>query len=132
MKFNPTTPLKYYAQASTYTSGQGQDATWILLSSGDISTFYADWQGAYGERATTAESLGVKDSATIRTFYIPAVYEKLRSVRVLVVKNADALAVVDGVPDRNNANLYELWGGVDNVREENQFMEFRVRRYEAL
>jgi hypothetical protein len=77
-------------------------------------------------------SLGVNDSATIRTFYNPAVYGKLRTEQVVVIKNADATAIVDGIPDKNNANVYELWGGVDNVREENRFLEFRVRRYEGI
>ena len=49
-----------------------------------------------------------------------------------MVKNADDTAIVKEEPDSNNPNVYELWGGVDNVREENQYMEFRVRRYEAL
>ena len=132
MKFNPTTPLKFYAKSTNYVAGQGQTASWELIESGDYSTFYVEWIGAYGERATAAEALGVKDSATIRTFYIPALYAKLRSVQVLAVKNADATAIVNGTPDHSNPNLYEVWGGVDNVREENQYMEFRVRRYEGL
>ena len=132
MKFNPTTPVKFYAKSTNYVAGQGQTASWELIESGDYSTFYAEWIGAYGERATAAEALGVKDSATIRTFYVPALYAKLRSVQVLAVKNADATAVANGIPDHNNPNLYEVWGGVDNVREENQYMEFRVRRYEGL
>jgi len=49
----------------------------------------------------------------------------------VIVKNADSTAIVGGVPDKNNPNVYELWGGVDNVKEERQFMEFKVRRYEG-
>jgi hypothetical protein len=60
------------------------------------------------------------------------VYAKLRTEQVVVIKNADATAMADGAPDKNNPNVYELWGGVDNVKEENRFMEFRVRRYESL
>lgn len=132
MKFNPTTPIQFYAKESEYVSGQGMVESWKLVKSGAYDTFYCNWQGTYGDRAISAEALGVRDSATIRTFYNPAVYEKLRRVQVLVIKNADSTAIKGGVPDKNNPNLYESWGGVDNVREENQFLEFRVRRYEAL
>lgn len=131
LKFNPTTPVKFYAQTTAYVSGQGQTTTWALVESGAYSTFFCEWRGSFGERAMSAEALGVKDSATVRTFYNPAVYEKLRTKQVVVIKNADASAIVGGVPDKNNPNVYELWGGVDNVQEANQYMEFRVRRYEG-
>lgn len=141
MKFNPTTPVKFYAKSSEYVSGQGMTDTWNLVKSGDYDTFYCEWLGTYGDRAISAEALGVKDSATVRTFYNPTIYEKLRSVVVVVIKNADSTAIVctdpkegDPVctPNKSNPNVYEVWGGVDNVREENQYMEFRVRRYEGL
>lgn len=132
MKFNPTTPVKFYVKTTTYVSGQGMTEAWELITSGSHSTFFCEWRGSFGDRAMTAVSLGVNDSATIRTFYNPAVYGKLRTEQVVVIKNADATAIVDGIPDKNNANVYELWGGVDNVREENRFLEFRVRRYEGI
>ena len=132
LRFNPTTPIQFYAKESKYEPGQGMIETWNLIKSGEYNTFYCDWQGTYGDRAISAEALGVRDSATIRIFYNPIIYEKLRTVRVVVIKNADSTAIVDGEPDKNNPNVYELWGGVDNVREENQFMEFRVRRYEGI
>lgn len=132
MKFNPTTPVNFYAKDTNYISGQGQSAAWSLISSGTYSTFYCEWQGSFGDRAMSAQALGINDSATVRTFYNPTVYAKLRTTQVVVIKNADATAIVNGVPDKNNPNVYELWGGVDNVKEENQYMEFRVRRYEGL
>lgn len=132
IRFNPTTPVKFYAKESEYVPGEGQTTTWKLVTSWVYDTFYCEWQGTFGDRALSAEALGIKDSATVRTFYNPAVYAKLRTVQVVVIKNADATAIVDGEPDKNNPNVYELWGGVDNVREENRFIEFRVRRYEGL
>lgn len=78
-----------------------------------------------------AQALGVNDSATIMMRYTPDLYTKFRTEQVIVIKNADSTAIKDGVPDKNNPNVYELWGGVDNVLEKNQFMEFRVRRYEG-
>lgn len=132
LKFNPTTPIQFYAKESEYVPGEGQTVTWDLIESGAYNVFYCEWQGTFGDRAISAQALGIKDSATIRTFFNPTVYAKLRSVQVAVVKNADATAIKNGEPDKNNPNVYELWGGVDNVKEENQFMEFRVRRYEGL
>ncbi|MDF2591395.1 MAG: hypothetical protein K0S75_861 [Clostridia bacterium] len=144
MKFNPNTPIMLYAKESgAYVPGQGQTNTWALVESitkpeteempaEKASVFYCEWKGSFGDRAISAEAIGVKDSATIRTFYNPTVYEKLKTVQVVIVKNADSTAIVDGEPNKNNPNVYELWGCVDNVLEENQFMEFRVRRYEGL
>lgn len=143
MKFNPTTPIKLYAVTSSYVKGQGPSETWSLVESivtpavgqtpaVKASVFYCEWTGAYGDRAMSAEALGVNDSATIRTFYNPAVYAQLKASQVVILKNADSTGIIGGVPDKNNANVYELWGGVDNVKEENQFMEFKVRRYEGI
>lgn len=128
LKFNPNTPIKFYAKITTYVQGQGNTTTWQLIL---VDNLYCEWRGSFGDRALSAEALGVKDSANIRTFYNPTLYSKLKTTQVIVVKNADATAIVDGIPNKNNPNIYELWGGVDNVLEENQFMEFRVRRYEG-
>lgn len=130
LKFNPTTPIKFFTKETTYIPGQGNATTWQELDSDGYDTFYCEWRGSFGDRAMSAEALGVKDSATIRTFYNPNIYEKLRTVQVIVAKNG-ANILVDGVPDKNNSDCYELWGGVDNVLEENRFMEFRVRRHEG-
>nr|DAY51554.1 MAG TPA: putative head-tail adaptor [Caudoviricetes sp.] len=126
LKFNPTTPVRFYAKETAYVPGQGQSSTWA-----DAGLLYCEWKGAFGDRVTAAQALGVKDSVTVRTFYHPGIYEKLRTVQVVAVKNNDSEALKNGAPDKNNPNVYELWSGIDNVNEENQFMEFRVRRYEG-
>jgi hypothetical protein len=125
MKFNPTTKIDFYAKESTYTPGQGQSSEWKY-----IGYLYGEWRGAYGEKAAAAQALGVNESATIRTFYHPEIYTKLQSVQVIVAKHG-ADVMKDGTPDKNNPNSFELWGGVDNVKEANLYMEFRVRRYEG-
>ena len=131
IKFNPTTPIKLYTKETTYIPGQGNTTTWQELDSDGYKVFYCEWRGSFGDRALSAEALGIKDSATIRAFYNPNIYNKLRAVQVTVAKNgADILK--DGQPDKNNPDCYELWDGVDNVKEDNQFLEFRVRRYEGL
>ena len=132
LRFNPNTPLKFYSKETTYVPGKGNTTTWEEINSDGYSVFYGEWKGSFGDRAFTAESLGVKDSATIRTFYNPNIYAKLKTIHVIVIKNADETAIVDGKLYKNNPNCYELWGGVDNVLEENKYMEFMVRRYEGI
>ena len=117
LKFNPTTPVKFYAKTTEYIPGQGQTSTWALVKSGTYDTFYCEWTGTFGERALRAQALGVSDSATVRTFYAPALCEKLRTEQVVVIKTPMLRPSKSGVPDKNNPNVYELWGGVDNVLE---------------
>ncbi len=131
LKFNPNTPIKYYYKKTEYVPGKGNITVWKEIKSDDYTVFYCEFKTMYGDRALSAEALGVKHSATIRTFYNPIIKEKLERVQTLIVKNLDDTAFVDGKPDKNCPNLFEVWGGVDNVLEENQFMEFRVRRYEG-
>lgn len=130
LKFNPSTPIKLYVKKTEYVSGKGNVTTWNQIITNGYSVFYCEWKGAFGDRAMAAEGMGVKDWATIRTHYNPTIYEQLKTVSVVVVKNADETAFVNGEPVENNMNVYELWGGVDNVLEQNQFLEFKVRRYE--
>jgi hypothetical protein len=127
LRFNPTTPVRFYAAVSEYVKGVGQTETWQ-----EIGTLYGEWRGSFGDRRLNAQALGVSDSATVRTFYHPEIYQKLKTCRTVVVKNADPTAIENGEPDKLNPNCYEVWGGVDNVLEANQYMEFSVRRYEGL
>jgi len=130
LRFNPTTPVQFYVKTSTYVAGKGNEITWTLITTNGNSVFYCSWQSTFGDRQTAAQAIGVSESATVRTFYNPTIYEKLQSSQVVIIKNADSTAIVNGVPNKNNPNTYQLWGGVDNVSQENQFLEFPVRRYE--
>lgn len=138
IKFNPVTPIVFYASVSEYEEGVGQTETWQK-----IGTLYGEWRGSFGDRRLNAQALGVSDSATVRTFYHPDIYSKMKTNRTVVIKNADATAFkydepldagepTTGELDKLNPNCYEVWGGVDNVLEANQYMEFSVRRYEGL
>jgi hypothetical protein len=128
LKFNPNTPLKFYAKETGYIPGQGNTTIWQQII---VDSLYCEWRGRFGDRALSAQALGVKDSANIRTFFHPIVYNKLKTVQVVIAKNGTNI-LINGVPDKNNPDCYELWGGVDNVKEENKYLEFRVRRYEGL
>jgi hypothetical protein len=128
LKFNPTVPLLFYKATSTYVPGSGTTETWELVTS---TALYSEWKGGYGDRAIAAQAVGVKEMAIVRTFYHPEVFTALKTSRVVVAKNADMTVIKSCSPDKNNINCYELWGGVDNVSEANQFMEFQVRRFEG-
>jgi len=121
------TRIKCYVEKSSYVSGEGQTTTWE-----PSEIFMCKWTGSYGSRVMEAQALGVNDSATIIMRYIPDLYDKLRTKRVIIIKNADTTAKKNGVPDKDNPNCYELWGGVDNIKEANQYMEFRVKRVEQI
>ncbi len=131
LRFNPNTSIQFYEKTSAYVVGEGNTIAWTPIATDGNGVFYCRWQGSFGDRQTAAQAMGVSESATVRTFYNPTICEKLRTVQVIIIKNADSTAIVEGVPNKNNPNVYELWGGVDNVSEENQFMEFQVRRYEG-
>lgn len=136
IKLNPTTPVNFYVKKSGYVNGQGHTSTWEKITikisqTQEISTFYGEWRGSYGDRVTSAQALGVNDSATFRMFYNPEIYNQLRTAQVLIIKNADQTAFENNEIDLRNPNVYELWSGVDNIQEENKYMEFRVKRYEG-
>lgn len=132
IKLNATTPLMFYVFDSVYVPGEGYTTAWQKFVSDGHETFWADWKGGFGDRAIAAQAQGIGDMATVRTFYNPTLCEKLRTKRTIVIKNADETAIKDNVPDKNNPNCYELWGGVDNIGEANQLMEFRVKRVEQI
>lgn len=137
MKINKNTLLKFYAEQSTYVPGDGYVTGWQTIKSSvnltgtpqDIENFEAEWRSAYGNQVLAAQANGVNEMATIRMNYIPAVFEALRRTKVIVSKGADDI-MKNGKPDKDNPNAYELLGGVDNYKELNRIMEFKVRRYE--
>ena len=78
----------------------------------------------------TAQAQGVNDSARVRMPFVPDLYEVLRSKLVIIAKNANNI-LINGNPDQTNVNAYRVWGGVNIINEENQYMEFNVQRYEV-
>ena len=63
--------------------------------------------------------------------YVIKIKPALRTGGMVIIKGADGNALVNGEPDPGNPNVYEAFGGIDNIYEENQYMEFNVRRYEV-
>ena len=131
-----TTGVSFWCKTSTYVSGKGNSTTWTLYTEGAMSVFPCEWRGkfGYGKRGNEtyeADAEGVVDRATIRMPFIPGLYDKLRTGSVVVIKGADESGLVDGEPNPGCPNVYEAYGGIDNVYEENQYMEFHVHRYEV-
>lgn len=126
-----TTAISFYEKTNTYKKGEGNTTAWTLYTEGTMSVFPCEWRGTHGNAAITANAAGVLDSARVRMPYIPALYEKLRTAEIVIIKGADPTAVSQGVPDEMNPNTYTVWGGVDNMQEECRFMEFNVQRYEV-
>lgn len=135
MRYIANTPIKFFKEANEYVPGVGSESGWKEVTSkaagGNVSVYFCEWIGTFGDQALSAQAMGVSESARIRMPYNPDVYSALQSSRVIVVKNADPNVIKNGAPDKSNPNAYELWGGVDNVKNQNLEMEFRVRRYEG-
>ncbi|MHC1694620.1 MAG: hypothetical protein AB9835_04945 [Eubacteriales bacterium] len=98
MKINikPTTVIRIYEKQSGYVPGQGHSAGWIPVGSVE----FCEWRGSFGDRQTAAQAVGVNDSATIRMYYSPILYEKLRTAQAIIVKNNDNNAFKNGAPDK--------------------------------
>ena len=138
MKVNVNTPLKFLKEQSTYVPGDGYTTEWAEITSSinltgapqDVSVFWVEWQSAFGNQVLEAQAVGVNEMATIRMAYNPTLYEALRLGNVIVAKDADDV-IKANKPDKDNPNAYELFGGVDNYKELDKVMEFKVRRYEV-
>ena len=131
-----TTAVSFWSKVSTYTAGQGNTTSWTLYTEGTMSVFPCEWRGkfGYGKRGNETydgDAEGVVDRAQIRMPFIPGLYDKLRTGSVVVLKGDDQSGLIDGEPDPGNPNVYEAYGGIDNIYEENQYMEFHVHRYEV-
>lgn len=131
-----TTAVSFWSKVSTYVSGQGNTTSWTLYTEGAMSVFPCEWRGkfGYGRRGNEtydADAEGVIDRAIVRMPFVPGLYEKLRTGGVIVIKGSDSSAIVDGEPDPGSPDVYEAYGGIDNIYEENQYMEFLVHRYEV-
>ena len=132
-KFN--TAISFWRKSNTYEAGRGSVVSWDLYREGAMTIFPCEWRqklsGGNGNATYEANAEGVIDRVSVRMPYIPELYDILRVCSVVCVKGTDPAAVVDGEPNPDNPNCYEVFGGVDNMREENQYMEFAVKRYEV-
>lgn len=130
------TAVSFWEKVSTYTAGEGNTTTWTLFTEGAMSVFPCEWRGKILAGKNQNETFdgnaeGSLERAVVRMPFIPALFEKLRSGAMVVVKGTDSSAVIDGEPDLLSMNVFEVFGTVDNILEENQYMEFQLARYEV-
>ena len=131
-----TTAVSFWVKSSTYESGKGNTTSWTLYTEGAMSVFPCEWRGkfGYGKRGNEtydADAEGVIDRAIIRMPFIPGLYDKLRTTSVVIIKGTGENGLIDGEPNPGDPNVYEAYGGIDNIYEENQYMEFHAHRYEV-
>ncbi len=132
-----TTAVSFWEKVTSYVPGQSNTTEWVLYTEGTMSVFPCEWRGkfGYGRRGNEtyeADAEGVIDRASVRMPYIPGLYNKLRTGAVVVIKGGSTSSLIDGEPDPTNPDVYETYGGIDNIYEENQYMEFLVHRYEVM
>lgn len=134
MKLDLNVPVRFYKKTSVYEAGKGANTSYQLLQSQFaeklVNVFWVEWRGTFGTQVLEAYANGVSELATLRMAYNPVIYDALRGSEVVIVKNADDTVVKKGQPDLANPNAYILFGGVDNYKEKNEMLEFKVRRYE--
>lgn len=135
MKTRFTTAVSFWEKVSTYTDGEGYSTNWKLFSEGFLSVFPCEWRMNFRTRYDQnfdGDAEGSIDFVRVRMPYIPSLYDKLRTASMVIIKGTeDHETLINGEPNPGNPNVYMLWGGVDNMQESNQYMEFACRRYEV-
>ena len=142
MRLIPNTRLMFYKKNSAYVPGEGLVAAYEKIESIIIppteetealktSVFFCEWKNGFGQILMSARALGIAEMATIRMIYNPQIYNAVKESEVLCVLDADPIAVIGGLPNAKCKNLYQVWGAADDVKLENQFLEFNVRRYDS-
>lgn len=129
-----TSPISFWEKVTIYAPGQGNTTAWVLFTQGTMSVFPCEWRGKILAGKNQNETFlgdaeGALERASIRMPYIPALFEKLRSGAMIAVKGS--IPEGETEPNLTSQNVYEVFGTVDNMLEENQYMEFQLARYEA-
>ena len=129
-----TTAVSFWEKVTAYVPGQGNNTSWTLYTEGTMSVFPCEWRnkilaGKNQNETFDGNAEGALERATVRMPFIPALYEKLRSGAMIAVKGGNTES--DSEPNLTSANAYEVFGTVDNLLEECQYMELQLARYEA-
>jgi hypothetical protein len=128
------TPISFWEKASSYVAGQGNSTAWVLYSEGTMTTFPCEWRGKIlagknQNEVFDGDAEGALERAVIRMPFIPALFDKLRSGAMVAERGVIPEGQTE--PNLTSQNVYEVFGTVDNILEENQYMEFQLARYEA-
>ena len=129
-----TTAVSFWQKNSTYEPGKGNTTTWTLYSEGTMSVFPCEWRGKIlagknQNEVFLGDAEGALERAVIRMPFIPALFDKLRSGAMVAVRGT--IPEGETEPNLTSQNVYEVFGTVDNILEECQYMEFQIARYEA-
>jgi hypothetical protein len=124
------TPIKIAAQSSTYAAGKGATAVFETLKAKVGSNpdgtpvytdiFYCEWLNFFGTQAIAMQQDNVLMPGRIRMTFVQSVYDALttKAVRIYKYGREDA------------AHTFILTAAADNYLEQNQMLEFNVKRYE--
>lgn len=123
------TPVNFVVLDSVYFPGIGPVTTRDFIemtvgynSQGDpINTniFYVEWIDSYGSQAIMLQQQNIIRPARVRMTYVKEVYEALKSKEVHIYLNCDA------------NDCFMLNSSVSNNLQENQILEFQVKRFEV-
>lgn len=153
IRTNFNTGISFWKKINLYEPGKGNTVSWELYFEGTMSVFPCEWRTNFRVRDDEnfqGDAEGNVDFAKVRMPYIPKLYDDLQTASIVIVKggqkatqdtrqgifnqskfNLSEIVMPVTEPDLASANVYSLWGGVDNMHEENRWMEFSVRRYEV-
>jgi len=126
------TLVKFGVQKTNYVSGQGVTTDYEIIKvkigededGKDIETscFYVEWLNAYGSVAIQQQAEGVLRPARVRMKYVKAVYDALIGDKPVIV-------YLRGIVD--DAHAFILASAADNYLNENQMIEFAVKKREV-
>lgn len=126
MKFN--TPIKiHYSELDNDENEIFYTAKSIFMGQ-EVTIFYCEWTGTFGNQVYENQAIGAIDVATIRIRYNPDIYQVLQTKNnIAIAKNAMDIFKSE-IYDRTNINYYQIFGDIDNIKNENRIIEFKVKR----
>lgn len=92
----------------------------VIYKMGSITctTFPCEWTNAYGKDVFIAESENINELATIRMGFNPDVLAALLNTQVRLYRNNET----------KEDEAFTIYGSADNIKLQNQMIEFKVRR----
>jgi hypothetical protein len=125
------TLVKFYVQESEYVAGRGAVTEWKPItvcighdeSGAEITTdcFWCEWMGSWGSVSIQQQADGVHQAARVRLPFVQKLYDALTARDVRIYKN--------GVIDE--AHRFSLASSANNYQEQNQMLEFQVKKHEV-
>ncbi|WMJ23459.1 hypothetical protein RBG61_01975 [Paludicola sp. MB14-C6] len=119
------TGVKFSYLDSSYKKGVGSVDEWVEFTykMGESTHFIfpAEWTNAFGNDVFQAESLKIRELATVRMGYNPDLFKILNTKKVKIWRNNET----------GDKNAFTVYGPSDNVKMRDQMLEFKVQRLEV-